>query len=177
MGKTHTLTRTCPEPTPLEQLRPGDRVRYQTTRMTEERDGIVASASAKTVELADGRIVTCNDYITRITRIAPVERAAVAAAKPAAARIAPFWQARLEAVILYTAAIDAGRGAPAAVEAVNARADLLRRMHLRNGKVSVHTIRQHRKELRGMGVPVPTTRAGKAMEGKAPNSRRGVADE
>jgi hypothetical protein len=48
--------RTCPPPTPLEHLRAGDRIRYQSTTMTDEREGIIETISPMGfVHLTDDR--------------------------------------------------------------------------------------------------------------------------
>jgi hypothetical protein len=55
---TNEPVRTCPPPTPLEHLRAGDRIRYQSNAMREEREGTIETISPKgLITLADGRSV------------------------------------------------------------------------------------------------------------------------
>ncbi|MFA5635702.1 MAG: hypothetical protein WC977_07330 [Anaerovoracaceae bacterium] len=48
--------RTCPPPTPIEHLRAGDRIRYQSTSMRDELEGIIETISPRgLITMVDGR--------------------------------------------------------------------------------------------------------------------------
>jgi len=143
-----TPTRTCPPPTPLKDLRVGDRVTYQARHMVEEREGRIRELRNGTVVVGGGDTINGGGAYIRV--LEPAKKKSGQKLPPSARLL----RRRFVLAVNETARSHPETGMRDIVEAVAAREEFLRL-----GGVGYSTYYAWRKQC---GLPGPQRAAAKS---------------